>query len=238
MEFHSPALCSSVSLPSAMKKALLAVPFLLTALIAHADLVVEQKIESAMVNGNTVTKIKGDQIKIDSPVPGGGNYTTIVNAQTGDATTLMHAQKMGMKMNINAIQKQMQAVTGGNAANPANMSKPKATGQKEKVGEYDADVYEMSVMGQNIKMWAAKDYPHAQKLKEQMNKLAKATSGGMMDPSHFDVPGMIVKTEMTTPQGKVTQTLTSVREENVAATEFEIPTGYNIQEMPQIPGNK
>jgi hypothetical protein len=221
-----------------MKKALLAVPFLLTALLAHADLIVEQKIESPFVNGNTVTKIKGDQMKIDSPVPGGGSVTTIVNAQTGDATTLMHAQKMGMKMNINAIQKQMQAATGGSAANPANLSKPKATGQKEKVGEYEADVYELNVMGQNVKMWAAKDYPNAQKLKEQMNKLAKASSGGMVDPAQFDVPGMIVKTEMTTPQGKVTTTLTGVREENVAVTEFEVPTGYNIQEMPQAPGAK
>jgi hypothetical protein len=215
-----------------MKKLLVCVPLLLAALMVRADLVVEQSIESPFMNGKSVTKIKGDQMRIDSPMPGGGSVSSIVNSATGDATTLIHAQKMAMKMNINAMQKQLQQATG---QDPKNISKPKATGQKEKVGQYDAEIYEVSVAGQAIKMWAAKDYPNAQALKDQMNKLAKASSGGMFDPAQFDVPGMVVKTEMTTPQGKIVSTLVGVREEPVAATEFEVPAGYQSMQMPQIP---
>jgi hypothetical protein len=218
-----------------MKQTLVTLTVVFAAVLARADLVVEQKIESPFVNGNTVTKIKGDNLRTDSPMPGGGSVSTIINAATGDATSLMHAQKMAMKMNLNAMQKQAQAAAGGAKTEPV---KPKATGQTEKVGQYNAEIYEVTVNGQAVRMWSAKDYPNAKALKDQLNKIAKATSGGMYDPSQFEVPGIVVKTEINTPQGKVTTTLTGIREEAVADTEFQTPAGYQSMDMPKLPPQK
>ena len=49
--------------------------------------------------------------------------------------------------------------------------------RKEKVGEYDAEVYEMNAGGQTVKMWAAKDYPNAQALKDTVVELKRRATG-------------------------------------------------------------
>jgi hypothetical protein len=36
---------------------------------AHADLVLQQTVESAMINGLVTTQIKGDKIRVDMPLP-------------------------------------------------------------------------------------------------------------------------------------------------------------------------
>jgi hypothetical protein len=112
------------------------------------------------------------------------------------------------------------------------MEKPKATGVIEKVGEWTAEIYEFGVGSSHGKLWVAKDFPNAQTIKDQLKKLSEASSSGF-DPSKFDVPGMIVKTQMTTPVGAMTTTLIKAAETPVAESEFVQPTGY--QEM-KIPG--
>ncbi len=218
-----------------MKKLLAYAPVILASFIARADVIIEQKMESAVMNGNMTMKIKGDNARMDMPSPVGGNVTVIMNTKTGDMTTLMHAQKMAMKMNMNDSKKQMEEAQKAAGIDPTKVEKPKDTGTSEKVGEWTAEVYEFNIGGMTGKIWAAKDFPNAKAIKDQMMKMSAASAGGF-DASKMDVPGMIVKTQMSTPVGAMTTTLVKASEAPVADTEFVIPTGYNEMKMPTLPG--
>ena len=215
-----------------MKKFFVIAPVILASFIARADVIIEQKMESAVMNGNMTMKIKGDNARMDMPSPVGGNVTVIMNTKSGDMTTLMHAQKMAMKMNMNDAKKQIEA----SGIDPSKTEKPKATGVSEKVGEWTADVYEFNMSGMTGKIWAAKDFPNAKSIKDQMAKMSAASAGGF-DVSKLDVPGMVVKTQMTTPVGAMTTTLVKASESPVEDSEFVIPTGYNEMKMPTFPGS-
>ena len=217
-----------------MKKLLKFATLLFTAALAHADLVVEQKMESSFMNGNMVMKVKGERARMDVPSPV-GQTTVLMDMKTGDMTTLMHAQKMAMKMNMSDAKKAAEAQQKATGIDFTKMA-PKATGSKEKVGEWNCDIYEMDMgNGMSSKMWVAKDYPNYKSIMEQMNKINAAASAGMgMDPSKFDLGGMTVKTEVTTPLGKVVSTLVSAKEEAVADSEFVVPAGYNEMKMPNL----
>jgi hypothetical protein len=50
--------------------------------------------------------------------------------------------------------------------------------------------------------------------------------------------GMVVKSEMSSPVGKIISTLVRVDTKILDAKEFEVPQGYTEQKMPAIPGLK
>ena len=218
-----------------MKPLLRLVPLILAAALARADIVVEQKMESAVINGNVTMKLKGDRARMDMPSPIGGNVTTLMNFKTGDMVTLMHQQKMAMKMNLNDVKKQQEAGQKALGLDPSKVEKPKATGTKEKVGEYDTEIYDMNQGALQAKLWIAKDFPNAEVIKQQMMKLSSSMGGGGIDPSKIDVPGMVVKSEVSTPVGKMTITLVKAKEEPVDEKEFVQPEGYQEMKMPTLP---
>jgi hypothetical protein len=207
---------------------------LTTAFAARADVVIEQKIESAMINGNMVMKVKGDQARMDMPSPA-GPVTVLINFKTGEMTTLMSAQKMAVKMDMKMAKQAAEAQQKAAGIDPSKMEKPKATGTTEKVGDYTADVYDFTVGQMNGKIWAAKDYPNVDVLKAELKKISEATSMGF-DPGKMDVPGMVVKSQVTTAAGAITTTLISAKQQDVAATEFNVPEGYTEMKMPTAPG--
>ena len=219
-----------------MKLILRLAPLILAAAFARADIVIEQKMESAMINGNIIMKVKGDQARMDMPSPLGGNVTTLMNFKSGDMVTLMHQQKMAMKMNLSDVKKQQEAGQKALGMDPAKIEKPKATGEKEKIGEYDTEIYQVNQGSLQAKMWIAKDFPNAQSIKDQMVKLSSSMGGAGFDPSKVDVPGMVVKTEVSTPIGKMTTTLVMAKEQPVDDKEFIKPEGYQEMQMPKLPG--
>ena len=211
-------------------KILLSLALVFTAaLAAHADVVIEQKLESSMINGSMVMKIKGDQARIDVPSPM-GQSTILMNFKTGEMTMLMHAQKMAMKMSLEAMKEQQKAA----GVDTSKLEKPKATGATEKVGNWTADIYEFNLGGSTGKIWAVKDFPNVQLLKNELKKMSEASAAGF-DPSKLDVPGMIVKYQMNTPAGIITTTLIKAGQEPVADSEFAVPAGYNEMKMPTAP---
>ncbi len=205
-----------------------------TAVAVHADVVIEQKMESAAVNGIMVMKIKGDQARIDVPSPV-GQTTILMNFKTGEMTTLMHAQKLAVKMDLKAMKQQAEAQQKAAGSDTSKIEKPKATGAREKIGEWTADVYEVNVSGMTGKVWAARDYPNVQLFKDEMKKISDASASGF-DAAKMDVPGMVVKSEMSTAVGPMTTTLIKAKLEPVAASEFAIPPGYTEMKMPTVPG--
>jgi Domain of unknown function (DUF4412) len=213
-----------------MKKLLVLIPLLCAAALVHADLVIEQKIESSVLNGNTITKIKGDLMRVDMPMPGGlGQASTIIDLTKGKSTTLMHAQKMAMQMDLGPALKQAQAML---QAQGKDAVKPKATGQSEKIGAWNADVYEYTAGGFPVKIWVSKDIPNADAIRAQMKKLTSALPGGAASLAQFDIPGVPVKTELTLPQGKMITTMTSLKDTPVADSEFTIPADYQTMALP------
>jgi hypothetical protein len=218
------------TLMASMKKVL--APLILLTTWVHADVVIEQKMESAFMNGNMTMKIKGDQARMDMPASAAGEVSVIMNFKSGEMATLMHGQKMAMKMNLDAAKKQAEAGQKAAGIDPSKIEKPKSTGKTEKVGEWDTEIFETNFSGTPAKFWVAKDFPNYKGITEQMNKLSAATGGAGFDPSKFDLGGMVVKSEMTTPAGKVTSTVVKAKEEPVDAAVFVMPTGYKEMAFP------
>jgi hypothetical protein len=210
--------------------------FLFAAVLAHADLVIEQKIESQFLSGNSTMKIKGEQARMDMPSPVGGNVTVLMDLKSGQMATLMHAQKMAMKMNMADAKKAAEDQQKKTGIDVTKIEPAKATGEKEKVGEWNCEIYTVNMGGMNGKMWVTKEFPNYKVIMDQMNKINAAASAGMgMDVTKLP-DGVTVKTEMSTPVGKMTTTLVKVSEEAVADSEFTVPEGYKEIKMPTLPG--
>ncbi len=218
-----------------MKKLLLITPLVLSILSARADVVIVQKMDSAFMKGDMTMKIKGDKSRIDMPMTPAGAMSMIIDGATGDMSTIIHGQKMVMKMDaktLKAASEQAKQLTGG-----VTPEKPKATGTMEKVGEWNTEIYEFSMAGATSKVWVVKDFPNGEKLKAEMLKISKAMGQNPADTASMDVPGMPVKTEVNMPggAGKMTVTLVKAAEQDVEAKEFEVPKDYQTMTMPTLP---
>jgi Domain of unknown function (DUF4412) len=204
---------------------------LMLAAAASADFVVVQKVDGlGQQSGNITVKIKDGKARAELAP----QISQLIDGNSGDTITLMHGQKSFMKIpasQTKALLEQMQKVRGGDAATPP--SKPVATGTKEKVAEWDAEIFTWAGGALTAKYWVAKEFPNYQAIQAAMDKLQ---SGGVTSlaknlmPASSDFPGMIVKTEIKMKDKTVTSTIVSVKEEAVDPKEFEVPADY--KELP------
>jgi hypothetical protein len=188
---------------------------LLATAISRADLVMVQETAMGEVKSKTVMSIKGKMVRTDV----GDKNSVIIDTETGNMISLMHEQKMAMKMD-GSVMKAAQA-----AATPAGeVPQPVATGQKEKIGDYECEIYTLNNQGTETKMWIAKDYPGYDKFKAELAALKKM--GGAATANQKDLPGMAIKTE--TKAGGITYvtTLVSLKEEKVDDKIFTAPADY------------
>ncbi len=218
-----------------MKLILRLVPFFIAAAFARADLVIEQKMESPVITGNVTMKLKGERARMDMPSPLGGTVTTLMDFKSGEITMLLHQQKIATKLTIADLKKQQEAGQKILGMDPSKSEKPKATGKTEKVGDHETEIFELVQGAILVKLWIAKDFPNAQAIKDQMVKLSSAIGGAGFDPNKLDVAGMVVKSEVSTPNGKMTITLLKAKEEAVDEKEFERPEGYQEPKLPDAP---
>lgn len=218
-----------------MKKLLLITPILLTVISARADVVIVQKMESPIINGEVTMKVKGDKSRVDMPSGPAGAMSMIIDGTTGEMSTIMHGQKMVMKADSKMLKQA--AEQAKKAAGDTTQTKPKPTGKTEKVGEWNTEIFEVTMGGMTSKIWVAKDFPNADKVKAEMMKVSKAMGQNPADAAAMDVPGFPVKTEATLPggQGKMTTTVTKAVEEAVDAKEFEVPKDYQTMNLPTLP---
>ena len=216
---------------------LLAVPFLLVA-TASADLIVEMKIESPALNTNTTMKVKGDKMRAD--VNGGptGAMSTITDGKTGDMVTLIHAQKMAMKISAAQMKATMDQMKAQAGFKDGAAAAPKATGQSEKIGDYDCDIYTWNDGNTSAKFWVAKNHPQAAALKAFSKQMRQAIPGAQMGPDESSLPGPTIKSEVMSQGQKITSTLVSVKEQDVDAKEFEVPADYQSMALPSGLGGK
>jgi hypothetical protein len=214
-----------------MKRLLSLIALFSAADFARADLVVEQKMESAMQNGTVTFMIKGDVARIDSPSPGSGMLTTIIDTKAGTMTSLSATQKVAMERDLAAARKSAEAAMAS-AGFERPKTPPVATGQKQKIGNWDAEEYTIPVNGMTIHIWVAPNFPNGKFVKEELSKFSKAASGGALDPNTFDLPGVVVKSQMDTSAGPVTTTMISAEEKPVPADDLKVPEGYRSMPVP------
>jgi hypothetical protein len=215
----------------------LAVPFLLIA-TASADWVIESKIESPQLNSNTTTKVKGDKLRVDIPNGPAGAMSSIIDTKSGESIQILHAQKMAMKTSSAQLKQAMDAAkqsAGIKSGGPVPALQ--ATGEKEKVGDYNCEIYTWTDGGTTTKLWVTKDHPQAAALKSLEKQMRAGFFGGMQTgPDTSTLPGVSVKTEVTMQGQKITTTIVSVKDQAIDAKDFEIPAGYQSMALPGAPG--
>ena len=223
-----------------MKRLSLFLALAFTTAAARADLILEQSMEGGpMATSNITIKIKGDKIRVDMPGGPIGAMSTIMDVNTGDSTSLIHAQKMAMTVS-GAQTKAMMEMMGKQAgANPeAAAPKLTPTGKTEKVGPYQTEIYTWSGSGATQTLWVAKDFPNYSELKDELAKINKSAAAGFakgMQPDMSTLPGMVVKTVSEANGMKVTSTLVSVKQDPVEAAAFEVPKDYQTMAQPPMP---
>ena len=199
-----------------------------------ADVVVVQTLDSAMMKGEMVMKVKGDKVRTDMPAGMMGSMTVLMDVKAGESVTLMHGPKMMLRMKTGDA-----LAAAAAAVDSAKIQKPKATGQKEKVGTWDTEIFEAETGIGPARMWVAKDFPNYAAIQKELKRISEATTKGKtFDPSNFDLGGMVVKSEMSSPVGKIVSTLVRAETKDLDAKEFEVPQGYTEQKLPAIPGLK
>jgi hypothetical protein len=217
-----------------MKKITRALLVLLSAAsVAHADWIIEQKTTTEGQEKKTVTKIKGEQARVDVD----GQMSVI--AGPDGMVMLMHPQKMLMKMDLAAMKAAIE-MTAKNLPVTAGqpVAKPVATGQKEKVAGWEAEIYTWEGQLGKGRFWVAKDFAKYEEINVMNDKLGKAMGNALasLAPQASDFGGMVVKSEMTMLGKTVSTLLVSAKEQEVDAKEFTLPEGYNEMKMPAIPG--
>src|SRR5579862_3658337 len=129
-----------------MKRPLILLGLAVSLIAAHADLVLQQNVESSMVNGLVTTQIKGDKIRVDMPAMAQGSMSTIMDLNSGDSVTLMHDQKAAMKVPGTQIKEMVANLKKARASANTNAPPPVFldTGKTEQVGSYTAEIYTWS----------------------------------------------------------------------------------------------
>lgn len=200
---------------------------------ALADWTITQKNTTDGKAENMVIKVKGNKTRADV----GDQMSVISDAAAGEVTMFMHAQKMMMKMNGDSM-KGIMALAGQMLGKNSVPSKPVATGQMEKVGEYETEIYTWSGQLGSGKFWVAKDFPGFAELNAVQDKLMKAMGNpaASFAPQNSDFPGMVVKSEMNVMGKSVLSELVSVAKDPVDEAIFKAPEGYQEMKMPTLPG--
>ena len=214
--------------------AFLAVPVIFIT-TASADWVIESKIESPQMNSATTTKVKGDKLRVDIPNGPAGAMSSIMDTKTGDSVQLIHGQKMAVKTNAAMMKQAMEAAKQKAGAGAA--PELKATGQSEKVGDYDCDIYTWGDGATSTKIWVAKNHPQAAALKMFEKQMRSGFFGAaQMGPDTTKLAGPAIKTETTMQGSKITSTITSIKEQDVDTKEFDVPADYQSMALPGAPG--
>ena len=221
-----------------MKK-LAALCFILLASIhARADLLITQLVEVGGQAQTMTSKIKGDMIRTDIAA----QLSSITNTASGDVIMMMHEQKNFVKITAaqtKELMDKVQAMNPSKAPQPTERPQPVATGKKEKVNDYDTEVYTAASPSMKFTYWVSKDYPNGAAVQLEMKKLqdsmqSKIGSSINSIPDISKLPGLPLKTEMVTGGNTTTTTLISVKEAPVDAADFQVPADYKETHIPGI----
>jgi hypothetical protein len=199
---------------------------------ARADLTITQEFEQSGAKPVEMTmKMKDGKIRSDI----NEQMTAIIDVRTGDTTTLMHGQKMAMKipgMAVKAAQARVASEMGAE-----DVAAPEKTGRVETISGFRCEEYVTTHDGKKITIWITDDIPDADQIMQQFAALSPDANpaGNLFDASK--VEGFPIRTVAGMGDGKtITMTVTGLSRDLLPSTDFEVPSGYREMAMPQIPG--
>lgn len=191
---------------------------------AFADFTITQKEETEGRQKTVILKLKGDQIRIDGDPRG----SFIFNTSTGESTTLLHPQKLVVKMTSDQVKEMTRSVAGQLGITSDTKLEVQATGKKDKINGYEVAEYTGTIGSTTWHSWVAKDYPNYKTLLKAMNR----------EPLNFGIdmsgfPGMSIKS-LIEPSNQPARTvyLESVKEGIIDPAEFRAPADYRLIENP------
>ena len=212
-----------------MKRILISLALVCAAAGARADLVMQQQIVTPNYTGVATMKVKGTKVRLDMYAGRPQDFSIITDLNTGETITLMHSQKLFLKTPGTPMMKQTKP---GGTASKAPV--PRATGQTQKVGDYDTELYTWS-NDRNITgtVWVAKSFPDYARIRTDIAVLDK-TAGADNDtsPELSMLPGMMVRSQVTGGGQTIIVALISAKEGPVDASLFGIPRDY--KEVPKV----
>jgi Domain of unknown function (DUF4412) len=225
-----------------MKRTLIFFTLVFATAAAHADFVIKQKVESATQHGDMTMQIKANKVRVDMAPGPMGEMSSIVDLKTGDVTTLMHQQKMAMKVSASQMKQMMEQMKSRMNNGSTNTEPPKLqdTGKTETVGKYSTEIYTWTNtdLGSGGTVWVAKNFPDYVKIQKELERLDDSpmyeASKGMI-PDMSKLPGMVIKTKASVHGQKVTTTLISAEEKPVDSSVFDVPKDYHEMSPPTMP---
>lgn len=194
--------------------------------LARADLVLQQQITAGNYQGVTTMRIKGTKVRMDLYAGQPQSQSIITDLNTGEVITLLHSQKLYLKT-IDAPAKSGTAGAGPRA--PV----PRATGQTQKVGDYDTELYAWSnARGINGTAWVARHFPDYARIQADLAVLDKsAAADNDTTPELSALPGMVVRSQVAGGGQTMTLALISAKETPLDAAQFAVPRDY--KEVPK-----
>lgn len=208
---------------------------------ARADLVMQEQIVFENQTNIDTTRIHGNKIREDTTGGEKGDISTIRDANTGDFVILLHQKKMFRKTSGAQIKERLEFYknrSGDTNAADAIPKKLMDTGKSEKIGGYDADIFNWPVVDDSsMTYWIAKDFPNYQKIRVDLAAMDRFRAQGLgkgLQPDLGKLPGMVMKLQIVlngeligrTNALTTTSTLISAKEEPVDPSIFEIPKNY------------
>lgn len=197
---------------------------------AVADVVVVQNVEQngkPPLSMQMTLKLKGAKIRADM----GPETSIIMDTATGASLTLRHQDKTALEISGEAARQLMQKAEELQGAS-IGKARLEPGGKGEPIAGRDTRRYTAQAGALHVTWWVAAKIDGPDPLALLFEALQKAPmvrlAGGISGlPGGNEFPGVPMKTEMTTPDGRVvTTTVVSVKEERLDAVDFAVPAGY------------
>ena len=209
--------------------------FLALGLTARADLTVVQKMDGTEGNNQITFKVKGDKARVEvNP-----QVTTIIDAKTGELTTLLNDKKTVMRISGERATAMAEMAKAFVKSEAPEQALPKPTGRKETINDYETEEYVSDSPNYHATYWVAKSYPNYQSILQQMSLLQKGAFASITKgmPDYHALPGMPLRTKIkVSGSGEITSTIESVSLAPLADSEFNVPDGYSEMKMPDVLG--
>ena len=207
-----------------------------SAMLAHADLLLEQQSSDSNHTHTAILKLHGDKMRLDQPADA---LCVIVDLNTRDSLTLLTTNKTFLRRFGSEIRWEM-AEEKKHSGGTNQMDWPPAqavdTGKSEAVNGRETEIYSWSgAHGLIQTLWVDRNFPDFGAIKTELAKIDRFNDTGPhrnAQPALCLLPGMAVKTVTVFEGRAVTNTLVLAKPQPVDAALFELPADYSPWKRP------
>jgi len=200
---------------------------------ARADLTIVENVEGDSHTSAMTVKIKGDKARIEA----NPQLTTIVDSKKGEITSLINDRKVFLRMSGDRLRAAMDMVNKFDEKSPP-AAKPKLipTGRKATINGYETEEYGYETPKVKASFWVAPSYPDGAAILKQ---LAVLSSGPLkmqnaVAPDYAEIPGVPLKFVVTAGGKDITTTVSSLNQEPLSDSDFDVPSDYHEMKGPQL----